>query len=110
MTRHVELPEEKIPAPGMRGFLFVEGKGIALFNVAGTVYAIDDSCPHSGGSLFGGKLDGQTLQCPVHGLKFDLATGCMRNGGSMSLHRHAVGLVNGKFVITVVGTGPADIV
>ena len=108
MTRQVELPEHKIPAPGMRGFLLVEGKGIALFNVGGTVYAIDDSCSHSGGSLFGGKIDGLTVQCPAHGLKFDLATGCMRNGG-LRVRSHAVGLVNGKFAITLSDPGPSEI-
>ena len=109
MIRHIELPDSKIPAPGKRGFLFVDGKGIALFNVSGTVYAIDDSCPHSGASLFGGKIEGRTVQCPAHGLKFNLATGCMPNGGSLAVRSHAIGLVNGKIAITLSDTDAADI-
>ena len=55
----------------------VDGRGIALFNVEGALYAIDDSCPHAGSSLLNGALSGRTVQCRAHGLRFDLARGCM---------------------------------
>jgi nitrite reductase/ring-hydroxylating ferredoxin subunit len=50
---------------------------IALFDLGGTLYASEDSCPHQGASLFGGKLSGRLIKCRAHGLRFDLATGCM---------------------------------
>jgi len=81
MSYLLEVPAGKIPGPGARSLLRLQGCSIALFNVAGSLYAIDDSCPHQGSSLFGGKLDGMQVQCPAHGLKFNLATGCMGNSG-----------------------------
>lgn len=75
---------EELP-PGTRKLAFVEGRGIVLFNIEGTVYAIENSCPHNGASLAGGQLDGHLLQCPAHGLRFDLSTGCMREADSLCL-------------------------
>jgi 3-phenylpropionate/trans-cinnamate dioxygenase ferredoxin subunit len=64
-----------------RAFVLIDGRSIALFRVDDTIYAIDDTCPHNGASLVGGKLEGCFVQCPAHGLRFNLATGSMRNGG-----------------------------
>ncbi|MBT8769516.1 Rieske (2Fe-2S) protein [Metapseudomonas boanensis] len=79
MTRLVEIPSEKVPVVGGRSLFRHDEKCVVLFNLDGTLYAIDDSCPHKGASLFSGKLDGRLLQCPAHGLRFDLATGCIPN-------------------------------
>jgi nitrite reductase/ring-hydroxylating ferredoxin subunit len=51
------------------------GKKIALFNVDGTYYAIDDACTHRGGPLSEGELSGNEVTCPWHGAIFDLKTG-----------------------------------
>jgi 3-phenylpropionate/trans-cinnamate dioxygenase ferredoxin subunit len=48
---------------------------IAVFNVDGELYAIEDVCTHDGGELAGGPLDGFEIECPRHGAKFDLRTG-----------------------------------
>ena len=54
----------------------VYGRWIALFNVDGTVYAVDDECPHDkGGSLSRGTVEDGTVWCPLHGARFALATG-----------------------------------
>lgn len=107
MMRHVDLPDDRIPARGQRSILRLEGKSIALFNVDDTLYAIDDSCPHAGGSLVVGKLDGRMVQCPAHGLKFDLATGCMRGGG-LAVATYAVGWVNNKRTIALAQSPQED--
>ncbi len=52
MTNRFEVPFEKIPNSGERAFFKVGDKTLALFNVAAQFYAIDDSCPHQGASLF----------------------------------------------------------
>ena len=39
------------------------------------LFALDNSCPHAGASMASGKLAGQQLQCPAHGLRFDIASG-----------------------------------
>jgi 3-phenylpropionate/trans-cinnamate dioxygenase ferredoxin subunit len=53
----------------------LEGKGIALFNVDGTFYAIEDYCTHAGVALGGGWVDGEVVTCPLHGAQFCLKTG-----------------------------------
>ena len=52
-----------------------DGDAVAVCNVAGTLYAIDGICPHSGGPLGHGALDGPILTCPFHGWEFDCRTG-----------------------------------
>lgn len=61
--------------PGTGRTVEVNGMWIALFNVDGTFYAIDNSCPHAGGPLGEGKLRGTVVECPWHGWKFDVASG-----------------------------------
>ncbi|MDP3981906.1 MAG: Rieske 2Fe-2S domain-containing protein [Chlamydiota bacterium] len=51
------------------------GETIALFNVQGKVYAIENECPHQGGPLGEGCLDGTVVTCPWHSWQFDLRTG-----------------------------------
>ena len=51
------------------------GKTIALFNVDGKFYAIDNTCVHSGGPLGEGVCDGKMGTCPWHGWKYDVTTG-----------------------------------
>ena len=53
----------------------VGDKTIALFNIDGAFYAIDDTCTHVGGPLSEGDLDGCRVTCPWHGAIFDVTTG-----------------------------------
>ena len=53
----------------------LQGKKIAIFNVAGAFYAMDDSCTHAGGPLSEGEVDGMVVMCPWHGATFDIRTG-----------------------------------
>lgn len=62
-------------APGQGKLVEVNGKKIALFNVEGSFYAIDDACTHLGGRLSEGFLDGNEVTCPWHGARFDIITG-----------------------------------
>ncbi len=48
---------------------------VAVFNVDGEYYAIEDLCTHDGGPLAEGKLYGCEIECPRHGARFDLRTG-----------------------------------
>jgi 3-phenylpropionate/trans-cinnamate dioxygenase ferredoxin subunit len=48
---------------------------IAVFNVAGALYAIDDTCTHQDASLSEGWLEGCMVECPLHAASFDLRTG-----------------------------------
>jgi nitrite reductase/ring-hydroxylating ferredoxin subunit len=55
----------------------VEGKKIALFNLGGTFYAIDDECPHEGGPLSEGEIEGESVVCPWHASIFNIKTGAV---------------------------------
>jgi nitrite reductase/ring-hydroxylating ferredoxin subunit len=61
--------------PGTARQAAVGGRTLALFNVGGTFYAIDDTCPHRGASLAEGEVEGAEVTCPWHAARFDLATG-----------------------------------
>ena len=62
-------------APGQGKRVEAGGRKIALFNVDGTYYAIDDTCTHRGGPLSEGELAGSEVTCPWHGAVFDVTTG-----------------------------------
>jgi nitrite reductase/ring-hydroxylating ferredoxin subunit len=53
----------------------VAGKKIAIFNAGGRLFAIGDECPHVGGSLAEGTLDGNIVACPWHFAEFDITCG-----------------------------------
>jgi nitrite reductase/ring-hydroxylating ferredoxin subunit len=61
--------------PGQGKMVEIDGKKIALFNVDGAFYAIDDTCTHRGGPLSEGELSGKEVTCPWHGAVFDVTTG-----------------------------------
>ena len=48
---------------------------IALYDVAGTIYATDNICTHAFAMLTDGWLDGGEIECPLHAGRFDVATG-----------------------------------
>jgi 3-phenylpropionate/trans-cinnamate dioxygenase ferredoxin subunit len=61
--------------PGTISVREVGGVRIALCNVDGTYYAIDDVCTHDGGPLDQGELEGNLVECPRHGARFDVTNG-----------------------------------
>jgi 3-phenylpropionate/trans-cinnamate dioxygenase ferredoxin subunit len=69
VARRTDIP------PGGKALAEVDGRPIALFNVDGCFYAIDDVCTHDGGPLAEGQLSGAEIQCPRHGARFDVRTG-----------------------------------
>src|SRR5437588_11319246 len=69
VTTRADLP------PGCKMLAEVDGRPIAVFNVDGCFYAIDDVCTHDGGPLAEGDLDGAEIQCPRHGARIDGRTG-----------------------------------
>ena len=64
-------------APGECKAIEAGGKELALCHVEGKYYAIDNNCPHQGGPLAQGFLDGTSLACPLHGWTFDVTSGEM---------------------------------
>ena len=61
--------------PGAARELVAEDRVIALYNVEGQFYALDGVCPHQGGPLGKGTLEGCIVTCPWHGWQFDVTSG-----------------------------------
>jgi 3-phenylpropionate/trans-cinnamate dioxygenase ferredoxin subunit len=63
--------------PGCAARVEIDDVPIAIFNVDGEYYALDDTCSHAEASLSEGDLDTDrcAIECPLHGSSFDLRTG-----------------------------------
>ena len=75
MTEFVKVAKIGEITAGEARAVEAAGKRIALFNVNGTFYAIDDTCTHRGGPLSDGMVEGTEVTCPWHGAIFDVTTG-----------------------------------
>lgn len=71
----VTVAKVKDIPPGTGKTVEVQGVWIALFNVKGSFFAVDNCCPHAGGPLGEGYLADAVIECPWHGWKFDVRTG-----------------------------------
>ena len=67
-------------APGETRCVEASGKKIALFNLTGSFYAIDNTCTHRGGPLCEGKVSAEQVTCPWHGAVYNFKTGAVLNG------------------------------
>jgi 3-phenylpropionate/trans-cinnamate dioxygenase ferredoxin subunit len=61
--------------PGEFKVVWDRDVAIAVFNIDGDLYAVEDICTHDGGELAGGEIHGLEVECPRHGARFDLRTG-----------------------------------
>ena len=68
----------------------VSGKDIAVFNVGGKFFAVDDSCLHMGGHLGEGMLEGNMVTCPWHGWQYDVMSGALVANPSVHLTKYPV--------------------
>jgi len=64
--------------------IILENNVILLANLNGTYYALDNKCPHMGGSLADGTLEGSSVACPRHGTAFDVRTGAVTKNGKLA--------------------------
>ncbi|WGK92664.1 Rieske (2Fe-2S) protein [Pseudomonas migulae] len=102
MTRRIPVPAGKHPQVGGRALFEFDDKSLALFNVEGDLFAIDDSCPHQGASLCGGRLEGRVIQCCAHGLRFDLRNGYLLNSTAVKVANYPVEIIDGQAFIVIV--------
>ena len=63
--------------PGGSKVVRLDDQEIAIFNLAGSYYALDDVCTHDGGPLAEGIIEGHVIECPRHGARFDIRTGAV---------------------------------
>jgi nitrite reductase/ring-hydroxylating ferredoxin subunit len=101
MANYIEVANlEQLP-PGRGTTVSIEGKDIALFNVDGTVYAMDDTCLHQGVSLGISKLEGNIVTCRGHGWKYDVTTGSTYPVPGVGVATYPVKVVDGKIMVAI---------
>ena len=61
--------------PGEYQVVYDGDTPIAVFNIDGDLFAIEDICTHDGGELTGCVIEGRQVECPRHGARFDITTG-----------------------------------
>ncbi|MGH7826094.1 MAG: Rieske (2Fe-2S) protein [Candidatus Binatia bacterium] len=75
MGKYVRICGVNEVSPGTAKTFKVEEKLIAVFNLDGCFYATDDICPHEGGPLSSGFIEGEIITCPWHGATFHIISG-----------------------------------
>ena len=79
MSEWVDVCAEEGLKPGDRKIVSTNVAEIAVFNMDGELYAIEDICTHDGGELATGRCEGDQIICPRHGARF-----CIRNGKALT--------------------------
>ena len=72
---YIKVAQVSEIAVGGKKKISLDKREILLANIDGLFYAIDNKCPHMGGSLFDGHLEANVISCPRHGSAFDIRTG-----------------------------------
>ncbi len=75
MAEWVDVIAESALAIGENIVVDVDGVDVAVFNLDGDFYAIEDVCSHDGGEIGSGVVEGGEIVCPRHGAKFCIKTG-----------------------------------
>lgn len=89
--------------PGACRSVEVGELAIALFNVEGTIYALNNTCPHAGGPLGEGFLDGTIVECPWHGWRYNVRTGEKPENPDIKVPCYRVLVENGTIRVRLPG-------
>lgn len=74
-TAWIDVCKNEELKPGEHAVVDVGGTTVAVFNLDGEFYAIEDVCTHDGAEIASGELEGEVIVCPRHGARFCLKTG-----------------------------------
>ncbi|HLW78221.1 MAG TPA: Rieske 2Fe-2S domain-containing protein [Terriglobia bacterium] len=90
MAEFIKVASLSDLAPGSCKPVEANGRTIALFNVGGAVYALDNTCLHRGGPLGEGTLEGDVVTCPWHRWQYNVRTGQHVTQPSVQVATYAV--------------------
>ncbi len=79
----------------------VEGLAVAVYNVGGTIHATENRCPHAGGPIGEGPLDGPVVECPLHHWTFDVRSGDCRGRPGVRLKKFEVKVEGEDFYVRI---------
>jgi len=99
--------------PGQCVSLRVGLRRVAVWNVGGRLYALEDACRHMKAPLSTGRVDGTTLTCSWHGWKYDITTGQCHDKSWGCVRAFEVKVENGVILVSDTeypreGDGPED--
>ena len=88
--------------PEGRGEAFpIRNRTVAVFNVGGEYYAIDDFCPHMGASLAGGEVCDMVVACPWHAWRFSVCDGTWCDNPRLKVETFEVRVVGDEIQVKV---------
>ena len=90
MAEFVRVAAAADVKPGQGIVAEANGKTLAVFNVDGTIHAINNTCCRREGPLGEGELDGDIVTCPWHGWRFNVTTGACMNNPSAQVEAYEV--------------------
>jgi len=96
LAKYADIPEGQAIV-----VLAAEGREIALFNIEGKIYALDNACPHIGGPLGEGEIEDQCVTCPWHGWQFDVTTGKASQNPAVGVSCYPVEIRAGEIFVDV---------
>ena len=79
----------------------VGGEPVALFNIAGKLHAIHNTCLHRGGPLAEGEIDGDLVTCPWHGWQYDVTTGSCRTNPGVTVRKYEAKVENAEILVSL---------
>ena len=80
----------------------VGDRDIGIYSLSGRYYALEDVCPHAFALLSQGFIDGEEIECPLHGAKFHIPTGkCTKEPAERDLTCYAVKHEGGRLLVKV---------
>jgi len=99
MSRRVSIGQAADIPLGEGRVVEAEGMTLALFNVDGAFYALDNACAHRGGPLGEGDLDGTVVVCPWHAWRWDVKTGANVNNPALKMPCFPVSVDDGRVFV-----------
>lgn len=87
--------------PGQGKVVTANGEEIALFNVGGKFFAINNTCKHRGGPLGEGELEDKIVTCPWHGWQYDVETGDCKTMPGMHVQQYQVKIEGNDVLVNV---------
>jgi nitrite reductase (NADH) small subunit len=107
MAEMVKVANTDELEPGQGMVAEVGDKEIALFNVDGTFYALNNTCVHRGGPLGEGELIGEVVTCPWHSWEYNVTTGACVTTPSACVARFPVVVEGNEVKVDLEPASPA---
>jgi 3-phenylpropionate/trans-cinnamate dioxygenase ferredoxin component len=100
MAKSVKVGSPNDLKPGECKTVSANGTEVALYNVGGTYYATSNTCPHRGGPMGEGSLDGDVITCPWHGFQYKLPQGnCVAPNPALKVDAYKVSVQGGELFV-----------